>query len=63
MGKKRLSLPCTPHTRPADPCGYAQRRLMPEQFTLLLDLVSSDKGLEWHHFDPKVRGPAAAGVA
>lgn len=38
-----------------DPRGYAQRRLIPEQFEVLVELVEGrSEGLSWSHFDPKV---------
>jgi hypothetical protein len=39
----------------ADPKGYAQYRLLPEQFALMVELVEvRSEGLMWVHFDPKV---------
>ncbi|KAG2488309.1 hypothetical protein HYH03_013159 [Edaphochlamys debaryana] len=37
-----------------DPQGYALRKLTPDLIAVLDELVSSDKGLRWTHFDPKV---------
>ncbi|KXZ52609.1 hypothetical protein GPECTOR_9g654 [Gonium pectorale] len=37
-----------------DPQGYALRKLTPDLIAVLEELVNSDKGLRWTHFDPKV---------
>ncbi|GLC50688.1 hypothetical protein PLESTB_000408400 [Pleodorina starrii] len=37
-----------------DPQGYALRKLTPDLIAVLDELVHSEKGLSWTHFDPKV---------
>lgn len=56
-GRQRAnSAPALPACCLADPKGYAQRRLTPEQFAVLVEVVErAEVGLQWPHFDPKVR--------